>query len=599
MFLPGVLLLFPMILATGSQVEINNYIVKFMSEYPSILESINVNGDPSEELNLSRLNITDIKDNAFENVSHIKILNLSSNLLTVLRPSPFAILKNVEYVSRNIISEIRKPFSHLNNLNLLDLSNNRISELMAGDFFGLTKSCVILLKGNNIFSMSTQLFRNTSHPIVIIEDVRPKRKVSLPFYPRVKICINASELISAERYIEGEELANDCSTDRIHADGFLRLNSSRIAGFQEGWYKLENASINHINLTGNHITHLISEIFNHLPESVSSVNLAHQKIVELKKDIIVNMNLRKINFENNDIIKIDDDVFIKTKLTALDLGNNKLKDTKFVATLPPTLTEIILCRNEIAEIFPESFSKLNKLEGLRLEYNHITGIRKDSLRGLTALESLNFSNNKLQRIEVDSFKDLTNLRNLHLQYNDFNTFDLGIFSSLKNIRAINLEHNKIRKLTRDTAVEFPDGLRGLNLQYNEIQNLKTGTFANSPIDNLYLSHNNITNIEDGSFNVPLLQRLELSHNFLSVVDTRTYQDLKSLRFLDVSRNNITRIEKGAFENSRTLCWLRISGNPIKRLENGTLHALPQTLSCRVDLKNVPIEIIHGGIFDSV
>ena len=597
MFLPGILLLFPMIFATGRGIEINNYVVKFMSKYPSILDSIEVTGNPSEELNLSRWNITDIKDNAFKNVNHIKNLNLSHNLLSVLRPGSFASLTNLESLdlSHNIIFKITRPFADLTNLNYLNLANNLILELKAGDFFGLTKSCVILVKGNNISSMSDELFKDK----VIIEESRRKRQVSLPSDASVRICIEDTKLISAEHYTEGEELPSGCRTDKFCADGFLHLNSSRIAGFQKGWFKLENSFVHHIDLSGNHITRLTSEMFNDLPESVTSVNLAYNKFVRLEKDIVVNKHLRKMNFQHNDIIEIEDDVFVNTDLAALDLGDNKLKDTKFVATFPPTLTEIILSRNEIAEIFPESFSKLKKLEGLRLDYNHITEIRKDSLHGLTGLETLNLSYNKLQRIEAGSFGDLTNLINLYLEYNDFNTFDLGIFSSLKNIRAINLEHNKIRELTRDTTVEFPDGLRGLNLQYNEIQNLKAGTFANSPIDNLYLSHNNITNIEDGSFNMPLLQRLELSHNFLSVIDSRTYQYLESLRYLKVSMNNITRIEKGAFENSRTLCWLDISGNPIKRLEKGILHALPQTRLCRVDLKNVPIEMIHGGVFESV
>ena len=86
----------------------------------------------------------------------------------------------------------------------------------------------------------------------------------------------------------------------------------------------------------------------------------------------MNKYLREIYFESNEIIDIEGNVFINTNLIVLKLGENMLKDTKFAATFPPTLSEIHLDSNGIAEMFPGSFSKVNKLEFLELiNYNNL------------------------------------------------------------------------------------------------------------------------------------------------------------------------------------------------------------------------------------
>ena len=598
MFLSGLLLLIPMILANEKEVKPSTHVVKFMSDFPHIAESIEVIGDPREVLDLSHHSIVDLTNNVFKNVCHIKMLNLSYNSLPGLRYTTFASLTKLEYldVSHNNIHKLIKPFAHLSNLKLLDLSNNDMHNLMTSDFFGLTESCVILLKGNEISFMSAELFENKSYSIIPIYNQRHKREVSLPFGSSIKICLDNTKLISVEHYTEGEKLPSGCSIDKYRADGFLRLNSSHIAGFNKRWYKLGNSPIHHIDLSRNHITHLTSKMFNDLPESIHIVDLSHNDIVRLREGIIVNEHLRELNFWRNPIVEIEDDVFIDTNLTTLSFAGTKLKNTKFVATLPPTLKKITLWTNGIAEISPGSFSKLNKLESLWIMYNDIPVIHKDSLRGMTGLEVLRLIDNRIQTIKAGSFKDLTNLTDLQMDYNKINKLDLGVFADLKNIKIMMLDHNELWELTRDTSINFPDSLEILDLQYNKLRTLKAGTFLNSPTTSLKLNHNYINNIENGSFVLPHLQYIELQHNLLSVIDSGMLQGLKTLQYLDLSTNKITRIEEGAFGNLRSLCKLSLSHNPIKELKKGALHGFLQKEGCGIDLRGVPIEMIHGGVF---
>ena len=508
MYLPSILLLVPMILATSKEVQINStYVVKLENTRRS---SVNVKGievidDRSEELNLSGFRIANVAKDAFRNVSHIRVLNLSNNLLYKLRKAPFASLTNLEHLnlSYNRINEMRRPFEYLSNLKDLDLSNNRLKQLRESDFFGLSTSCVILLQHNDIRTISTELFEYksclTHNPVDA--KTNNKRDVSLRSNHAIKICINDTELISVEHYTEGEKLSSGCSTVISYGYISLNLNALGIAKFQEGWYKLGD-SVNYIIHLGlNYITLLTSKMLNHLPASVHSVYLTLNKIERLEKGIIVNEHLRFIDFELNSIIEIEDDVFINTNLENLKLRYNELTDTKFAFTLPWTLLVLMLDHNKIVEIFPKSFSKLTKLNGLSLDSNYITAIHRDSLRGLSNLESLSLRNNKIHKIEAGSFQDLTKLFYLYLDSNELHTLDSGVFNGLKTL------------------------------------------------DYLYLD-----------------------------------------------KSNITRIMKVANDNLGSLCCLSLSGNPIKKLETGTLHGLMPKERCKVHLWDVPIEMIHGGVF---
>ena len=599
MFLWTCLILVPMILATTIKVHINNYVVTINDYFLNNLESIQVIGDSPEELNLSGLSLETIDDKAFENVTHIKILNLSNNSFQLLRENMFASLTNLEQLnlSHNNMFYFSKTFVGLSNLKVLDLSNTMIMDLKPSEFFGLSKSCVILLEGTiNLCTMSTEVFENESRTANISEVDDTK----MDTYHRgrslqIKICLNDTKLISSEYYTEDEKLESDCGIVRSHSDGVLFLGLLRIAEFQKGWYQLQDSSIHHIDLSSNHITRLTSEILNDLPENIRIVNLAHN-IIRLEKAVIVNEHLREIRFTFNSIFEIEDDVFINTNLTTLTLSHNQLNNTKFAATLPSTLTKIELQYNKIVKISRESFSKLSELEVLMLNENYIAEIHKDSLRGLRNLKDLSLAQNKLNKIETSYFEDLTALEVLDLKSNFISELNIGVFADLKKIKKIFLGWNLLRNLTRYSLIALPNSLEVLDLQNNGLENLKADTFVNSPKYELLLNNNSIANVEDGSFNLPYLQNLDLTYNSLSVIDSGKLQGLKNLERLWLGHNNITRIEKGAFENLGSLCELVVSYNPIKKLENGTLHGLLKGNECYVELIQVPIEIIHGGVF---
>ena len=493
MFLLSCLLLVPMILATKIEFQIlTNYVIGIDTENGDTLKSIEAIGNLSEELNLSGsgLRITDA--NALKNVSYIKSLNLSNNTYVVIRKNMFTNFTNLEKLdlSHCNIFVFKMGYIGLRNLKVLDLSYNQITYLRESEFIGLSKSCVIWLKGNHIYTMSTKLFDNESRTVASSKGNYTDLKShahSLPGKPKniIKICKNGTKLISVEHYTEGEKLASGCSEDEFYADGILNLSEKHITEFQKGWYKLGDLSIYCIDLNSNNITRLTSNILNDLPESISSVDFSFNRIERLEKGIIVNEHLRKMNFKSNYMTNIEDDVLINTNLRTLTLSVNRLTDTKFAATLPPTLTEIFLESNRITEISRESFKRLTALEVLHLTLNLISEL------------------------------------------------ELGTFADLKNIKIISIDQNHLQNVTRNPSINLPDSLQVLDLHSNSLTNLKAGTFVNSPKYELLLYNNYISNIENGTFNLPHLHNLELSRNSLSVIDSGELQGLKNLRNLSV------------------------------------------------------------------
>ena len=606
MFLLSYLLLIPVILVNGKDLKIDGYsiqIKKDVSDEKS-LASIEVDDDPSKKLNLSGLALGGIYDRAFRNLSNLTDLDLSKNSLKTLKKNLFTSLGSLESLnlSHNNLYLSDNIFVGLINLKVLDLSNNKIKNLEAGYFFGLTESCVIWLKGNIYFNtMSTKIFEENQRLPHISICKGPNYSDSSEYIyslniPHIKICIDDTKLISVEHHTKDEELASGCKK-LPSPRGVLFLNESRIAEFQKGWYKLRDLPIHEIDLSSNYITRFTSEMLNDLPESISIVNLANNKIKNLKNGVLVNEHLREIHFMSNYITEIEEDTFINTNLTTLSLVLNRLMDTKFAVTLPPTLTNIDLQANVITEIPNESFSKLNNLEVLILSNNHIVEIHRDSLHGLSGLRVLSLSNNKLIKIEASYLKTLEALEILDLNSNEISELDSGVFADLKNIKTIDLSWNSLRNVT-NSLTSLPDSLKILDLQHNSLKNLKAGTFVNSPKSELLLSYNKIANIEDGSFNLPNLDYLGLAHNYLTVIYSGMLQGLKNVRSLRLEENNITRIEKCTFENFVSLCKLIISDNPIKTLENGTLYGLLKNNECNVQLKGVPIEMVYGGVFSS-
>ena len=461
------------------------YHITTTNRWMKTLTNISVSKYPNRIADLNNMHLRYIEDNAFRFFRHIDFLILSNNKLTLLRKDTFAGLTNLKILdlSNNAINRIENSFDHLSDLKSLDLSHNLLKKLGPKDFFQLMNSCYIELMGNK------ELIVMDARPNVDYKSSGNTHESLFGAENIVKFCIKDNKLISLEHYIDDYLLESDCYASRYYLGGTLDMAELDITEFKKGWYKLTDAPIRDILLSGNRITRLTREMFNDLPESISSVDLSYNKIERLEKGIIMNQHLREMNFEHNEIIEIEDDVFSNTDLTSLSLSHNNLRNTQFAATLPSTLKEIHLNNNKITEISGKSFLKLKKLTHLYLGKNNITNIHKDSLRGLSNLTFLDLMSNRL-KIEAGSFTDQKKQLGIYLDVNDANEFNFNELPDETKIHYVYLGSIKPWKLTAEVYDRLPRGLQIIDLQHNRVYDLLATDVFIRPPEYMYLIWNN-------------------------------------------------------------------------------------------------------------
>ncbi|XP_050448362.1 leucine-rich repeat-containing protein 24-like isoform X2 [Cataglyphis hispanica] len=155
--------------------------------------------------------------------------------------------------------------------------------------------------------------------------------------------------------------------------------------------------IQNLDLTGNHMTHLIHEAFSR----VSLVNL--HKLV-----------LRECGIES-----IHTDAFNGLKI----------------------VIEIDLSGNKIRSLHPGTFYETQRLRVLLLNQNRLRVLENGLFFNLTFLQKVALSGNKLEHIENKTFRNLPGLHSLALDGNNFSTLQLQCFESLPKLGSLELQNN--------------------------------------------------------------------------------------------------------------------------------------------------------------
>ncbi|XP_015609044.1 slit homolog 1 protein [Cephus cinctus] len=544
-----------------------------------ILRSVRKTGQ-TDELDLSNCGIKEIHPEAFREVN-VKTLNLTGNLLTNLPGGIFENLKDLEYLflDRNNISSVDGAFSGLNNLKLLNFSQNKIKVMNGGEFYGIPKTSEILIKNNSLWTISTRIFEN---PLSLkIEKIKDEdsnnsdcqqdtfcylesetflQKIGIAFNrtagpsQEIKLCIFNGTLETVEN-LEKDEIPNEgCKRITVHPiEGRLNLQGYNITSFALNWFKIHNLGIYQIDLSNNAIEEITQELLNDLPKDVALVNLGHNRIKQIKYKTIKNEFIKFLYFHANFIENIENGSFGATKLYGLYLSQNKLVDLSFISSLPDTMEELYLSQNQILYIPDGIFQNQGKLNLLNLAKNDIVGIQDNAFRGLISLKNLKLAFNKITRLEAGFSKDLVKLKTLDCNDNFISVIEKNSLKDARNLRDLLLVRNKITGYEKDSLAELPKSLIFLNL----------------------------------------------NENLLEILDSYTFSSVPGLQILLLEGNRISDIRPGALRNLNNLTLLNISKNPLKQLNNGSLFGLSINPPTSLYIHDNVLEQIQGGIFDDL
>lgn len=471
----------------------------------------------------------------------IQVLDTSFNHFVVVPANGFGILRRLRelYIHNNEISMVAdKALSGLKNLQIFDLSNNKVvalpSELFK-DSSGSIKE--IYLQNNSISVLAPKLFTNLEQLLALD--------------------LSRNQLTSA--WINSETFT-----------GLIRLVL--------------------LNLSHNKITKLGPTIFSDL-YTLQILNLEHNIIETIPADTFSPMNnLHTLIISYNKITYLDayslNGLYV---LSLLAIDNNLLEgihpeafrncsslqdlnlNGNVLASVPHALKDMRLLRtvdlgeNSITSLDEPSFRGMTNLYGLRLIGNRLQNISKRAFSDLPALQILNLARNRIERVEQGAFSTSPNLQAIRLDANLLTDIN-GLFTDVNSLLWLNVSDNQLEWF--DYAM-IPRGLQWLDLHKNSIKELGNhyGLDLELRLQTLDASFNRLTTV--GADNVPSsIELLFLNDNLISLVEPQTFLKKTNLTRVDLYANQIVSMDLNALrltpvDPDRQLPEFYIGGNPFQ------------------------------------
>ncbi|XP_068429131.1 toll-like receptor 7 [Clinocottus analis] len=245
-------------------------------------------------------------------------------------------------------------------------------------------------------------------------------------------------------------------------------------------------------------------------------------------------------------------------------------------------TELILSENSIKNISVDSFSNLQNLTGLNLNWankNRAVIIAANAFKNLTKLqelrltgnclkeipgnlplsvEILDLSNNQIMLLDNRSLAGLTNVTHLLLSRNCYTWNPCGrsvvimedSFAVMSKLRVLDLSSNNLTKIPRG----LPHSLRVLKLGSNKIQDISEDDFLWLPNLQVLKIEGNCPRCQNAPFPCVPCQNMSLG------IHPNAFQNLTQLKILNLGGNSLDHLNPSWFKRLRQLKQLFLSFN---------------------------------------
>ena len=461
------------------------------------------------DLNLSNCSLTGFEDGAFNKIIHLKSINLSNNCLSSIDKSLFETNTKLKIIilQNNLLNFPNIKFSLLEDLDILDLSYNRISKLiedtlnfanlkvlylncnqiqsvMLCTFYQLPKLTHLTLEHNelnelhqNTFDQLKELqFLNLNHNYIetlpvsifwILKELKGiylksnllKDKISrlLFFYnvELVEIDLSGNKL-SAVKHYSFENCVHVMSLS-LKIRGSFQVYSIKKFEFLTK-FELFYESDGLFYLTG-----YFWNTFKDL-NSLKTLILIFQKVQTMKMCVFP-VNLEHLHIEckepndNELVIRLSSALNWTTKLKKLVLKNlNSFTITKFPLKCDLTYLDLRGINNCI---FDYEFNTFTNLEHLNLSFSGLVDIREFVFIYLVNLQHLDVSHTQITTITSVAFQNNRKLRYLNCSHCLIETIEDWSFQYLHNLVVLDLSHNRLLSIStyalfglRDTCVKI-------------------------------------------------------------------------------------------------------------------------------------------------
>ncbi|VVD01872.1 unnamed protein product [Leptidea sinapis] len=529
--------------------------------------------------------------NSFNGLSELQSLDLAQNNIKFVPSGVFCSLENLNTLNLTnnrirTVGQIGFGEGCGSNIHNLDLSHNEIKSLPADtELFKLRSLQHLYLQHNNITDISSEAFNglvsmrvlNISHnrlhtlPEGLFANVRELREIYLNDNSLYQLANGIFHRL--EQLIVLDISSNQLTSNHVDDGTFLglirlivlNLSNNALTRLDGKTFK-DLFFLQILNLKNNSIGYIEDNAF--LPlYNLNTLNLAENRLHTIDENLFNGLFvLSKLTLNNNLLVNIDQKAFKNcSDLKELDLSSNQLLEVPDALWELPLLKTLDLGENQISTFRNGSFKNLNQLTGLRLIDNQIGNLTVGMFWDLPSLQVLNIAKNKIQLIERGTFARNAQLEAIRLDGNYLTDIN-GVFSTLASLLWLNLSENHL--VWFDYAF-VPSNLKWLDIHGNFIEHL--GNYYKLQdqihIKTLDVSHNRI--IEISSMAIPnSVELLFINNNFLSNIHVNTFFDKKNLTRVDMYANDIVHLELNSLRLStvpgnRSLPEFYIGGNPFQ------------------------------------
>ncbi len=511
------------------------------------------------ELDLSDCELEEIPDILFQ-VKHLKVLRIPGN----------------RYLKANRLQEIPSKIGNLTNLEILDISNNNISEL-PDDFKNLKNLKQLYIQENKLDKIPTSIsFLNELNVLDISDNVLIQQGN--------KNIESLSKLINLEK---------------------LYMRNCGLTDFPESICSIK--SLTELEI-GNGLGYKNENKFFTIPKKISNlVRLERLKLSRLNLQILPHefsalKNLKYLDISSNSINPLPNFINGLENLVELNWGSQggSTEGNNLFINLFLKLTNKGLGQDEIFDSVKKSgvqnlISKHLSLDELKKLSTNLQF--PETLEGLKNLEKLSLWNNRIEELPPQ-IGELKNLRELSVGFP--HKVGKGLLKKLpKEIR--NLKKLEVLDLSANVIEEIPDeigelhNLKHLRLYSNKLEKLPTTLSQLKKLNKLELTYNRIKNLSQILNGLDSLQELQIWGNELTEIP-KEIQYLKSLKVLDLYDNKLTTlpVEIGELKDLESL---RLNNNPIEFLPS-TIAKLSSLKKIEISSTNIttpPREVVNLGV----
>lgn len=472
-----------------------------------------------KELYLSDNYIQHVYAESFTGLGNISKLYLQSNNISVIEKGSFPQMKRLEVLDLSRNHLVHHAIEYPSSLRQLHLSHNKISTMKSmGDLFKLQE---LYLQGNDISYIASDWFANmTSLQIVDMSENRLSTISDGLFSTLPKL---------EELSLKGNGLTLDFAKDLFHESKLMRrldLSENNIMNIDNLLDGISLRHLEHLDLSFNNIQAIRGPL-NNRNESVAlkRLNLASCGIESVVRDAFINMDvLEYVKLVNNSITFVplfnarlgamffvrrnpiicscemvwleerwldtdtvdkmstyDYDVDVCTTYPSMIVKPiRKLSDREFMCPVPSNcppecdcfvLKEggsvyMTVCRNNLTDI-PQNLP--HDSEYLYLDGNNFHTVDKIS-KGFHYTENIFLNNSGVESFGEDVFKDFGHVFVIDLSFNDLEAIPNSLFQGLNYLKDINLKHNHLTHISKGLLKNVPS-LQNIDISDNNIHHI--------------------------------------------------------------------------------------------------------------------------------